>query len=317
MKKVSIIIPVYNAEKHIRNCVNSALAQTYKNIEVIIVNDGSSDKSKKIIKSFRDQRIKYIEQENKGVAVTRNNGIRHSTGEFIAFLDADDYYFPKKIEEEVAFLEKHQEFDLVYCNAFHFYDGKPNNLYQHKGKKPSGDVFEELLKGFFGQLNTVLISKKIFNQVGLFDESSCHSEEWDLMLRISRAGFRFGFLDKNLVKIRIDKDSLSRMENQWKMKEHNVNAFNRLFESMTEAEKRKYEYQKILRNLNLKLAIAYLVGGKKKKALSLLKSLNVAMYLVVKFFPIVLLKPIINKFWCLKHRLLLARIEEQRTNNNP
>ena len=88
--KVSIIIPVYNSEEYIKRCLESVINQTYKNLEILIINDGSKDKSDEIIKSYKDDRIKYITQENRGLSGARNTGIDNSTGDYIMFLDSDD-----------------------------------------------------------------------------------------------------------------------------------------------------------------------------------------------------------------------------------
>ena len=100
--KVSVIIPVYNSEKYIEKCINSVLAQTYQNYEIIVINDGSKDNSGKIMEQLQDKypdKIKYIEQENMGVAKTRNKGIEIATGDYIAFMDNDDYIEKKPIAE--------------------------------------------------------------------------------------------------------------------------------------------------------------------------------------------------------------------------
>lgn len=89
--KVSIIVPIYNAEKYLKKCINSILKQTYKNLEIILINDGSTDKSKKIIESFKDKRIIFIDKTNTGVGNTRNLGIEKSSGDYIMFVDSDDY----------------------------------------------------------------------------------------------------------------------------------------------------------------------------------------------------------------------------------
>ena len=100
---VSIIICVYNGEKYIESCLKSVLAQTYPNIEAIVVDDGSTDRTSSIVKNFPG--IKYIYQENKGVAEARNTGLKYCNGDYIAWLDADDLYLPEKVEEQVNFYE--------------------------------------------------------------------------------------------------------------------------------------------------------------------------------------------------------------------
>ena len=97
MKKVSVIMPVYNSKNHIKDCLTSVVNQTYKNLEIIVVNDKSTDKSMKIVKKFNDKRIKIIDlKKNSGVAVARNTGIDAATGDYICFIDSDDYWNLKK-----------------------------------------------------------------------------------------------------------------------------------------------------------------------------------------------------------------------------
>ena len=91
MKRVSIIVPIYNREKDLMKCYKSLINQTYKNLEIILINDGSTDNSLEICQSFEDERIKIIDEENKGVSFARNQGIEAATGKYIIFIDADDY----------------------------------------------------------------------------------------------------------------------------------------------------------------------------------------------------------------------------------
>ena len=320
MKKnplVSVIIPAYNSEKYIKEAIESVLYQTYDHLEIIIVNDGSWDNTEKIVKEFKDSRIKYFWQKNKGIASAKNAGIKNAKGEFITFLDTDDFYLPRKIEEEVIFLKHHPEFDLVYCNMKHFSDGKPGILMQHKGPFYSGKVFEKLLHRFFGQQDTILIPKEIFKTVGFFDEALRYSEDWDMHLRIAYKGFKFGFLNKDLVRIRVGKNSLSRLENQWDMKKHALKVFKKIATLMTEEEKKSYKIDKIINQTKLKLAFAYLVVGRKKDCRKTLfdfsknKFEKIMIYFLVAFIwlmPSKLLSLMTKKVWQLKQRMLFKQV---------
>lgn len=113
---VSVIMPVYNGEKFLKEAINSVLSQTYKDLELIIINDGSTDKTSEIISSFNDERIKYYYQENKGQASARNLGIDKSTGEYLAFIDADDIYKNNKLEKQVEVLKNDLSYGVVYNN---------------------------------------------------------------------------------------------------------------------------------------------------------------------------------------------------------
>ena len=111
---ISVIIPTFNREKTILRAIDSVLSQTYKDIELIIVDDGSTDNTKDIVESIDDIRIKYIFQKNSGAAEARNTGIKNAQGKYIAFQDSDDYWYPDKLEKQLAYLEDN-EADIVFC----------------------------------------------------------------------------------------------------------------------------------------------------------------------------------------------------------
>ncbi|PEC23566.1 glycosyltransferase family 2 protein [Bacillus cereus] len=121
---VSVIVPLYNAEKYIEETMESILNQTYKNIEIVIVDDGSKDQSSFIVKNLEKkypQQIKYILQENQGVSVARNTGIENASGEYISFLDSDDLWHPTKIEKQIESMHKNN-MDACYCGYMNFYE---------------------------------------------------------------------------------------------------------------------------------------------------------------------------------------------------
>ncbi|MDF5719075.1 MAG: glycosyltransferase family 2 protein [Rhizonema sp. PD37] len=131
MKKVSVIIPVYQVEKYIAATIKSVLEQTYTNFELIIVDDGSTDKSREICQQFTDPRIKILCQENRGVAAARNTGIRNAQGEYLALLDADDLWLPEKLAKHVAHLETSPSVGVSFCrSAFIDEQDKPLGIYQ-------------------------------------------------------------------------------------------------------------------------------------------------------------------------------------------
>ena len=131
MKLVSVIIPIYRVEKYIAATVESVLAQTYKNFELLIVDDGSPDKSVEICQQFTDSRIRIIRQENRGVAAARNTGIRHAKGDYLAFLDADDIWLPEKLEKHVEHLNNSPTVGVSFCrSAFIDQAGKRLGIYQ-------------------------------------------------------------------------------------------------------------------------------------------------------------------------------------------
>lgn len=117
MVKVSVIVPIYNAEKYLYKCIDSIINQTYKNLEIMLINDGSTDKSEEIVSSFNDSRIKYIKKKNTGVGNTRNVGIKKSTGDYVMFVDSDDYIELNCVEKMMTKVEQ-EKCDLVISNYF-------------------------------------------------------------------------------------------------------------------------------------------------------------------------------------------------------
>lgn len=307
---VSIIIPAHNAEKYIQEAVDSALGQTYENIEVVVIDDGSTDGTKKVLELYvRDRKIKYVYQENKGLAGARNAGIRNSKGEYVAFLDADDLFLPEKVAEQVKVLEENPDFDVCYCDLTHFIDSSPRKYYHHRYHYPSGNLFEPLLHRQFINPLTVFARRSVFEKFGFFDETLRRSEDWDLWLRWSHAGVKFFYLDKPLAYYRIQSTgNLSSIESEPAMKEKNFFVFSRIGEKLSKEEWRKYDFSYVLKKLRLKTTLAYLMVGDKKSALHWAADLPLRWRLVIAALPASVWKLVLGFARRLKHRLLLKRI---------
>lgn len=201
--KVSVIIPSYNSGRFLNKAIESLVNQTYKNLEVIIVNDGSTDNTEEIAKKWqkRDERIKYIKhQKNKGLSAARNTGIKNSQGEYIAFLDADDIWLPQKIEIQLKKLNELNA-DLIFSN-WYIWDPKNDTKIKAFDSNPieSGkDVLRFLIKKNFGNPSTAVLKKLILEKVGLFDEGLKSSEDYDLWLRFLLNGMKITFCDEPLI----------------------------------------------------------------------------------------------------------------------
>lgn len=314
---VSILIPAYNAEKFVNFALDSALNQTYPNVEVVIVNDGSTDGTAEAVKPYlKSKKIIYSGQPNGGISKARNNAFSLSHGDYITFLDADDIYAPTKVGEEAAFLESHADYGVAYCRVLSFYDDTPERIYGYNRPMPSGDIFKQLLKHQFINPGSVMMRREIFADEKGFNPDFRDAEDWDLWRRISYKGIKFGFVDKPLHFNRMSKKSLSGFHNQVKMKKMNLISFRNLFEKMTEEEKKKYETDAIIRLLKVKLAVAHLLLGEKKDALSILKEVlredaSVIFYpfvfLAVILIPGKLISASIKFFWQLKHKMLFYK----------
>lgn len=185
--KISVIIPAYNAEAFIGETLQSVLAQTFKDFEVIIVNDGSTDKTPQLVTKFAqdDKRIFLINKKNEGTASARNIGIEKARGELIAFLDSDDLWHSDKLTKQISLLEKNPSFGIISCLAVIINDeGKSQGLVS--GRNLQGNCYRQMLEaGGISGGSIVLIPRHVFDKVGLFDSSVEPYEDWDMWVRIS------------------------------------------------------------------------------------------------------------------------------------
>jgi len=191
---VSVIIPVYNCEKYITDAVDSVLAQTHRSIEIIVVDDGSTDKTKEALAAYGD-RIKYIYKENGGPASARNVGIKMSKGQFIAFLDADDMWVENKLEQQLI------DIDDAGMVGSGVKPGLPHPVFL--------SYKELLLKNSFIN-SSVLVKRECFDRVGCFDERPQFKavEDWDMWLRISKE-YKVKLIGQRNVIIRKTSSSIS------------------------------------------------------------------------------------------------------------
>lgn len=207
--KVSVIIPVYNREHLIQRSINSVLNQTYKNIEVIVIDDASTDETKKRVLEIKDERIKYFKSDsNQGPSSSRNRGIASSTGELIAFQDSDDEWLPRKLEKQIEKLvESSNDTAAVYCRMV-FIDCKTG------GKKMSFEVrnFNEYYRNGSSiqtpSMVTVLIKKTVLDELGYFDERIKVGEDTELAMRVSKK-YSYVFVDEPLVMVTRNHEQLT------------------------------------------------------------------------------------------------------------
>ncbi len=269
-KTASIIVPSYNASAYVKDAVDSALAQTYKDTEVIVVDDGSTDNTKQVLEPYiRGNKIKYIYQANKGLSGARNTGIKAAKGEYIALLDADDLFLPEKMEKQVAHLESNPECDVSYCDLYHFNDGEPDVLLKLDYRYYSGkDVLPNLLRSSFIAPVTVVFRKSVFDKFGLFDEKMRqYAEDLEFWLRLSYEGAQICFLPEILAKLRLrGEGNIQSLENQPKMKLTALRVIENLNDKMSSAERRENGVRVSLMEHRLKLIFAYLLVGQKGDA---------------------------------------------------
>ena len=207
---VSVIIPTYNRKNLLKRALHSVISQTFVPQEIIVVDDGSSDRTKDWV-SERFPDVRYIYQDNSGVSSARNAGIKEAKGSWIAFLDSDDEWMTNKLEQQKRVINSFQEAWLCHTNEIWIRNGvRVNQMKKHQ--KYGGDVFENCLDICRISPSSVLIKKEVFEMVGLFDESLKVCEDYDLWLRIT-AVLPVIFLDQPLIiKYGGHTDQLSRVD---------------------------------------------------------------------------------------------------------
>jgi len=205
---VSVIVPAYNQGHYVGEAIQSVLDQTYQDFEIIVVDDGSTDKTAEVTKSFSDPRVHYIYQENRGLSGARNTGIRHSAGIYLTFLDSDDLFLPEKLELLVACLGDNSEIGLVAGQAI------PIN----ETGQPVGRIFDvplpedtsQLLLGNPLHVGSVMVRREWQVKAGFFDESLRSYEDWDMWLRLALLGCKMGWVDQPVSLYRFHQAQMTR-----------------------------------------------------------------------------------------------------------
>ena len=248
--KVSVVIPAYNVAEHIAETLGSVLAQTFKNYEIILVNDGSPDTEKleSELQPFYDEII-YAKQENRGASCARNSAISLSRGELIAFLDGDDVWLPEHLESQVGFLE-HANLEMVYCDAYLFGDVF-DDAKTFMENAPSNGVVSpiSLLSAECNVITSgTILKKEILEKTDLFDAKLPFMQDFDLWFRLAKSGAKISYQRKVLIKYRVHAQGLSgsNVERAWR----NIHALN-VIESKHElspAEREIWDRQMILSN---------------------------------------------------------------------
>ena len=182
--QISVIMPVYNGEKYLKEAIESILDQTFRDFEFIIINDGSTDKTAEIIKSFNDARIQLINQKNAGIILSLNRGISESRGKYIARMDADDISLPERLEKEYRFLEQNPKYGIVgttflIINKNNQVIGVNAVLLENEDLKK-----EIIIETTFGH-GTVMMRKSVLDTVGYYNPKALHAEDFDLWTRFA------------------------------------------------------------------------------------------------------------------------------------
>lgn len=196
---VSVVIPTYNHAHFLTKALSSLKEQTITNWEAIIVNNYSTDNTEEVVQSFSDERFRLINFKNNGViAASRNQGIQHSRGEYVAFLDSDDYWYPNKLARSLKFLQE-GTCDLI-CNSEDFVENDQKIATWHHGPNNRGTYTQLLMKGNCVSTSATIVRKSFLTQLNGFREDTrfITAEDYDLWLRLAKAGCRFKFIHEIL-----------------------------------------------------------------------------------------------------------------------
>ncbi len=204
---VSVIMPTYNRASTIRRACMSVLNQTYKNLELIVVDDGSTDGTKRILEGIKDDRLYYLRQEQLGACSARNNGIHHARGEFVAFQDSDDEWCPNKLERQMEAM-KYVNADIVFCGMKrHGYGPREDEVIYPNINE--GRVFErQLVMNSVVSTQTMLCKAYVF-KVFMFDTDMPRLQDYELVIRMAST-FAFYYLKEPLVNVYLQDDSLTK-----------------------------------------------------------------------------------------------------------
>ncbi|MFY9528189.1 MAG: glycosyltransferase [Candidatus Acidiferrales bacterium] len=184
MPRVSVVIPTYNSAAFLEEAIQSVLGQTYSDFEVVVVDDGSTDGTEYVVRSFGD-RVSYLKQDNRGVSAARNHGIHKSQGNYVAFLDSDDFWLPGKLAEQIPLLDRDAELGLVYSDwRVTSEKGVLEPSYLSNLAPASGYVFDELVRSGFILTSGTVVRRSCLDDVGDFDETLSIAQDYDLWLRI-------------------------------------------------------------------------------------------------------------------------------------
>jgi glycosyltransferase involved in cell wall biosynthesis len=183
MTRISVIITTYNRSSYLKEAIDSVMAQDCAEFDLTVVDDGSSDETRSVVKSY-GKKIGYVYQENRGISSARNRGIRSTSGEHVAFLDSDDLWLPDKLSSQMSFFRANPHALICYTDEIWIRRGRRVNPMK-KHKKYSGMIFEHCLPLCIISPSSAMFRRTLADEIGLFDENLPACEDYDYWLRVS------------------------------------------------------------------------------------------------------------------------------------
>jgi cellulose synthase/poly-beta-1,6-N-acetylglucosamine synthase-like glycosyltransferase len=256
---VSVVIPLYNLRAFVGETIESVLAQTLAPdaMEIVVIDDGSTDGGGEVVARYAP-RVRCVRQENRGLSAARNAGVRATRAPFLTFLDADDRLLPEKLATQLDVFRDRPELGAVY-GGWYYIDGAGARLPQRGRSAHAGDLLPALLLGNLMHPHTVLVRRDLVEAAGGFDETLTSLEDWDLWLRLARAGARWHYVDRPLAEYRLRPDAMH--QDPGRMLENRLRVLARVFDDpdlpAALAARRPLAYQ----NAHLEAACAFLRAG--------------------------------------------------------
>ena len=270
MSKVDVIIPSHNS-MFIGQAIESVLKQTYQDIHIIIIDDGSTDTTKKITGHYihdNPDKISYYYQNQAGPASARNTGISNSDGEYIAFLDADDIWLPEKITKQISEFTRKPEIGFVYCdNYFVDKDGKIIDDYVRKVKLVEGDILLDFFMDFFLITSGIILRRRCLEITALFNEELEVGEDFEFFLSLTQH-FRAGVVREKLYKRRVWRGSLSKQDYEKNSMIDIQTLKDYIVRNSVFYDKNKIKVKQRFANLYYKFGYMYLQDKKRRKAMN-------------------------------------------------
>ena len=219
--KISIITPTFNRADFIEQAVSSVLSQTYANLELLLVDDGSTDDTRNLLEpALADSRVRYFYQENQGQSVARNLALSEATGDFVCFLDSDNYWPAQKLKQQVELFNRHPEYDVIYGDVI-VIDDNGNEISRKNMARYSGHIAKYMIRDNCVSMNTAMARRRCFEELGAMSGTRRVADDYDLWLRFS-AKFIFLYVPEFLAYYRVMDDQISsdktrRFDSNWQI----------------------------------------------------------------------------------------------------
>lgn len=268
---VSVIIPTYNARQYICRAVDSALAQTYQDIEIIVVDDGSTDDTVGVLKKYGGK-VRILSQKNSGPSAARNKGIREARGQYIAFLDSDDRWASEKLEKQLGVIQDDPAVRFVNCSVCFIDEDTGKKRTESKSDIPRQKFLHKLhVENLVGSPSGWLVARECFDAAGVFDESLKVAEDWELALRICKR-YKYSVLPQTLLYMTVRPGSQS--SDARRNLENELRFIDKIFSDPT-ADRTLFLKRRALSYRYQAAAIAFREEKNKKEALrNILKSIG-------------------------------------------